>query len=59
MKTMTRMFLALGLLALLGVAFGAQNEKKEKKGAKGGDPTAAIKSQAGVARSFGRAEGED
>ena len=44
MKTMTRLFFALGLLALVGVAFGAQNEKKEKKG-KGGDPAAAIKKQ--------------
>ena len=32
MKTMTRLFFALGLIALIGVAFGAQNEKKEKKG---------------------------
>ena len=42
MKTMTRLFFALGLIALIGVAFGAQNEKKEKKG-KGGDPAAGIK----------------
>ncbi len=45
MKTMTRLFFVLGLLALVGVAFGAQNEKKGKKGGKGGDPTAAIKKQ--------------
>jgi len=44
MKTMTRLFFALGLIALVVVAFGAQNEKKEKKG-KGGDPAAAIKKQ--------------
>ncbi|MCE9528423.1 MAG: hypothetical protein K8R36_20460 [Planctomycetales bacterium] len=43
MKTLTRLFLALGLLALVGIAFGAQDAKKEKKGKGGGDPTAAIK----------------
>ncbi len=45
MKTMTRLFFALGLLALIGVAFGAQNEKKDKKGKKGADLTAQIKNQ--------------
>src|SRR5207237_5146999 len=45
MKTMTRLFFALGLIALVGVALGAQNEKKEKKGKGGGDPAAAIKKQ--------------
>jgi Spy/CpxP family protein refolding chaperone len=45
MKTMSKLFLILGLVALVGVAFGVQNEKKGKKGAKGGDPTAQIKNQ--------------
>jgi Spy/CpxP family protein refolding chaperone len=43
MKTMTKLFFVLGLLALVGVAVGAQDEKKDKKGAKGGDPTAGFK----------------
>jgi hypothetical protein len=42
MKTMTRLFLTLGLIALVGVVF-AQEGKKEKKGGKRADPTAAIK----------------
>ncbi|MGI8981882.1 MAG: hypothetical protein ACR2FY_21840 [Pirellulaceae bacterium] len=45
MKTMTRLFFALGLVALIGVAFGAQNEKKNKKGGKKADPTATIKAK--------------
>lgn len=44
MKTMTRLFLALGLVALVGVVF-AQEAKKEKKGGKRADPTAAVKSK--------------
>jgi hypothetical protein len=43
MKNATRFVIALGLAALIGVAFGAQDAKKEKKGGKGADPTAAIK----------------
>ena len=43
MKTMSRLFLVFGLLALAGITFGAPDAKKEKKGAKGGDPTAAVK----------------
>ncbi|MBC7856375.1 MAG: hypothetical protein IAF94_23335 [Pirellulaceae bacterium] len=45
MKTMTRLFFALGLVALIGVAFGAQDAKKGKKGGKRADPTAAIKTK--------------
>ncbi len=44
MKTMTRLFFALGLVALVGVVF-AQDAKKEKKGGKRADPTAALKSK--------------
>ena len=43
MKNVTRLCFALGLAALIGVAFGAQEAKKEKKGGKGADPTAAVK----------------
>jgi hypothetical protein len=43
MKTMTRLFFALGLIALIGVAFGAQNEKKGKKAK--ADPAAQLKTQ--------------
>ncbi|MFN0021958.1 MAG: hypothetical protein ACKVP0_27230 [Pirellulaceae bacterium] len=42
---MTRLFFVLGLLALAGVAFGAEDAKKEKKGGKRGDPAAAIKAK--------------
>ena len=42
---MTRLFFAIGLVALIGVAFGAQEQKKEKKGGKRADPTAAIKTK--------------
>jgi Spy/CpxP family protein refolding chaperone len=43
MKTMTRLFLVLGLVALVGVVF-AQETKKDKKG-KRADPTAALKTK--------------
>jgi hypothetical protein len=46
MKTITRLFLALGLVALVGVV-SAQDAKKEKKGGKRADPTAAIKTKLG------------
>jgi FtsZ-interacting cell division protein ZipA len=44
MKTMTRLFFVLGLVALVGVVF-AQEAKKDKKGGKRADPTAAIKAK--------------
>ncbi len=44
MKNVTRLFFAIGLVALIGVAFGAQEQKKGKKGAKG-DPTAGVKAK--------------
>jgi len=44
MKTMNRLFLSLGLIALVGVIF-AEDAKKDKKGGKRADPTAAIKAK--------------
>jgi hypothetical protein len=45
MKNMTRLFFALGLVALVGVAFAQDAKKKDKKGGKRADPTTAIKAK--------------
>lgn len=44
MNYMTKLFVAFGFMALIGIAVGAQDAKKDrKKGGKGADPTANIK----------------